>query len=315
VSAVSYSLIQKTRDAIHGDHQALAEIVEWYKPGLYTTALKICGNSPTAKDILQDTYITAITNIKKLRDPGSVYSWLRKILIHHAYHIVQRSKKCQLMDPLVASDQDSRYATEIEWDQSSNQDLVFLVLKQLSEELLSCVMLRYFSKLNSYNDIAVILGIPIGTVRSRLAAARVRMMNLLPAVTDQTDQASLEANYWTDYYWKTMTTFYDDPMSRNVFFNHLNPNLSIQFTSGKKATGRALFEKELDNDLYFGSRMNLSDVYSGHTITVVEGNNFNHPDHPERCAPNTTLVFIRDKDKVQKMYIFDSKRDVKDLSK
>ncbi len=42
----------------------------------------------------------------------------------------------------------------------------------------------------------------------------------------------------TDYYWKKMTTFYDDPLSRNNFFNHLNLDLSIQFTSGKKATGR-----------------------------------------------------------------------------
>ena len=54
--------------------------------------------------------------------------------------------------------------------------------------------------------------------------------------------------------------------------------------------------------------MNLSDVFSGHTISIVEGMNLNHPDYPDRCAPNTTLVFVRGKDKVQSMYVFDSKR-------
>lgn len=312
MNPISFSLLQKTRDAINGDNQALAELFEWYKPNLYTTALQICGNSPTAKDILQDTYITAITNIKKLRDPGSVYSWMRRILIHHGYHIIQRNKKCQLIDPLVTNDLDCRYTAESEWDQSSNQELVFMALKQLSEELLSCVMLRYYSKSNSYNDIALILGIPVGTVRSRLAAARDKMMKFLPAYTERSDEAArMEANAWTDYYWKIMTTIYDVPHSRNDFFNHFNRDLSIQFTSGKKATGRTLFEKEIDNDLYYGSRMNLSEVFSGHTITVVEGNNFNHPDYPDRCAPDTTLVFVRHKDKVQRLYVFDSNRDDK----
>lgn len=55
-------------------------------------------------------------------------------------------------------------------------------------------------------------------------------------------------------------------------------NLQVE----KRQRVGAKCEKEIDNDLFFGSRMNLWGVFSIHTMTVVEGNNFIRPDYPER---------------------------------
>ncbi|MDQ7850936.1 MAG: sigma-70 family RNA polymerase sigma factor, partial [Armatimonadota bacterium] len=61
------------------------------------------------------------------------------------------------------------------------KDLVWQALSGLGEDLRAAVMLRYFSSYRSYEEIALILGVPVGTVRSRLATAKDQLLRHLQA--------------------------------------------------------------------------------------------------------------------------------------
>ncbi len=181
-------------------------------------------------------------------------------------------------------------------------------MSRLSDELSSCLILRYFSHFNKYDEIALLLGVPIGTVRSRLAAAREKLSKLYHQTDDAGDRALNQSNKWSSYYQHVWTHIYDDHLSRNEFFNHLNPMLNVRFTSGKSGNGRGIFEKEINDDLTFGSRFNVKQIASCGNISVVEGINSNNIEYPDRCSPSSVFVVFRQSEKISDFHIFDSSR-------
>jgi hypothetical protein len=100
--------------------------------------------------------------------------------------------------------------------------------------------------------------------------------------------------------------------------NHFDPALHMQFTSGKIGKGRIILEREINDDLKFGSRLKVKEVFSSGNLSVLEGHNLNSREYPDRCPPATTVLLLRNNDKVESIQIFDSPRvkdvpDVKEL--
>ena len=89
---------------------------------------------------------------------------------------------------------------EENFDKTANQQWLYAALNHLSDELKACVMLRHFTRFKSYEDIATILGIPIGTVRSRLSAAREKLVSCYKQFNDAADKALSESKKWSSYY-------------------------------------------------------------------------------------------------------------------
>lgn len=305
---VPASIQSQTNAAIQGDSAALGIVFQFYRPRLLAHALRICGNTPLAQDAVQDTFISALTHLKSLRDSTVFYPWLKKILVNRCYQLLKKEKSVGFEENMERSDFAVRQSVEEKFEKAANRQQLYKALMFLSDELRVCILLRYFSEFNSYEDIAVILGIPVGTVRSRLAAAREKLSLQFVHVADAGDKALTEAKRWSDFYLEHWNNLYDDSRIRDAFFNHLHPSLYIRFTSGKQDIGRTLIESEISNDLIYGSRTSVTQVSSSGNISVIEGANFNHPDYPDRCAPFTTLVLFRKNDIVNTAHIFDSPR-------
>jgi len=299
---------EKISMAVGGDAIAMGILFEWFRPRLYAHALRICGNTPAAQDAVQDTFISAFTHLTTLKDTGSFYPWLKRILVNNCYQLLRKEKFTPLTDHHLAADGMLHRSLEDRFENISNAHRMYEALRFLSDELRSCVMLRYFSSMNSYDDIAQVLGIPVGTVRSRLSAAREKLSSLFRKIEDAGDDAIREGLQWSGFYADRWNKIYDDMQARKDFFSHIHPLLSIRFTSGKTGTGRNILEQEVNNDLRYGSRFNIKEAVSSGNITVMEGPNLNHPDFPDRCAPATTLVLFRNQSQVQQLHIFDSHR-------
>ena len=297
-----------TRAALSGDSAALGIVFQYYRPRLQAHALRICGNTPLAQDAVQDTFISALTHLSSLRDVNLFYPWLKRILINRCYQLLKKEKSVGLEENMERNDFLVRQSIEEKFEKAANLQQLYKVLMFLSDELKACIMLRYFSEFNSYEDIAIILDIPIGTVRSRLAAARKKLELQFTTVADADDKALVEAKQWSDFYFNHWNNIYDDLKIRDAFFNHLHPSLNIRFTSGKQDVGRNLLESELSNDLVYGSRASVIQVTSSGNISVIECNNTNHPDYPDRCAPSTTLVLFRQNNIVKTAHISDAPR-------
>jgi len=300
---------EKTQAAIDGDPAALGMLFEWFRPRLLAHALRICGNTPAAQDAVQDSFLAALTHIHLLRQPDRFYPWLRRILLNNCYQSLRKQRVNQLEEKLERSDLLIRQSIEAHFDTISDQQRLYTAVQSLSEELRSCVLLRYFSRFNSYVEIACVLGIPVGTVRSRLAAARVQLLRQYSRNEDAGDAVVRRAKEWSGYYHSLWTKVYDDEQIRQELFGHMHPDLTIRFTSGRSGRGRKILEKEVDDDLLYGTRFHTGEITSCGNISLIEGVNSNPPEHPDRCPPSSVFVLFRQEGRVVTFHLFDILRN------
>ncbi len=294
--------------AWNGDASAMGSVFEWFRPRLYAHALHICRNPALAQDAVQDTFIAAFTHLSSLRDVELFYPWLKRILVNNCYLLLRKERSTELTDQHLALDLLLHRPVDEHFENLSNAQRLYESMRFLSDELRSCVLLRYFSSFKSYENISCILNIPVGTVRSRLSAAREKLSMLFNRNQDAGDEAWREARHWSGFYRHQWNNLHSDPETRNVFFNHFHPSLSIYFTSGKMGKGRRIIENEINNDLLYGSLVAVSEVVSSGNISIIEVDNINHPEYPDRCAPSTAIVLFRKDQQVEVAHIFDSPR-------
>ncbi|MGE5313632.1 MAG: RNA polymerase sigma factor [Acidobacteriota bacterium] len=300
---------EHTRAAVCGDAAAVGIVFQWYRPRLHAHALRICGHTQLAQDAVQDAFISAFTHLSALRDPDVFYPWLRRILINTCYRMMKKERPGDEYESPAARRAVFLQSAETFADLDESRERMHGALQHLSEELRSCVLLRYFSRFSSYDTIALVLGIPVGTVRSRLAAAREQLARRYLAAEDATGRALVEAQQWNDYYRELWLKLYDDDRARREMLDHHAPSLLVRYTSGKTSVGRSIIAKEIRDDLRYGSRFCVDEANTSGNVTVVEGRNTNPPEYPDRCAPSTVFVLFRTKGRIGVFHFFDSPRN------
>ncbi len=306
--SIPQSIRSKTEAALHGDSVAMGTVFEWFRPRLYAHAVRICGNTPLAQDVVQDTFISAYTHLNSLRNSEMFYPWLKRILVNHCFRFLRKEKKETFLTEAAGNNLLLENSMVENFEKSSNLQSLYHAMGFLSAELRSCVMLRYFSNANSYEEISMVLDIPVGTVRSRLSAAREKLTSLFTESADAGDRAMVEANRWNEFYFQSWQNIYNNLDLRSEYYDHHHPAINVRFTSGKWSTGRTLLEHEINNDLTFGSRFMVNEVTSSGNISVIEGPNINGDIAPYRCAPNTVMIVFREADVIHTVHIFDAPR-------
>ncbi len=159
------------------DHRAckLAELVERYYALLYRYAYRLTGSQSDAEDLTQQAFLVAQARWDQLRDEDKAKSWLFTIA-RNAWLKELRGPRCQascLLDELPGP---AAGTTSSDFDEEQLQT----ALDELPEEFRSPVILFYFREF-SYKEIAATMGVPIGTVMSRLARAKALLRQRLTA--------------------------------------------------------------------------------------------------------------------------------------
>jgi RNA polymerase sigma-70 factor, ECF subfamily len=159
-----------------GDAEAFEALVGRWQRRLWRHAWRLTGNESAAWDVLQEAWIGISRGINRLADAAAFPAW--------AYQIV--SNKCRDWG---RCEQRRREATEMysEWMQSTDQEVAAIqqqhnslkeALEQLSGPDRAVLSLRYEEQFDTA-EIACILGVPEGTVKSRLFYARQRLRKYL----------------------------------------------------------------------------------------------------------------------------------------
>jgi len=158
-----------------GDARSLAMLLTRYRAAMHAVAASVLGAGPEVEDVVQDASLVAITDIGRIREPALARAWLTGTTRHLAQ---ARLRRC---DPLPADLADVPAVDDPERriEESALRDWVWEAIGGLSEALRDAVVLRYFSMAASYDAIAAALGIPVGTVRSRLHDARAALASRL----------------------------------------------------------------------------------------------------------------------------------------
>ena len=162
----------------NGDNFAFDELYKLTSERAYFVALEFTKNNQDAEDILQESYIKALSKINELDKPESFSSWLNQIVANKSKDFLKKKKPMLFSSSEEETDateflpdEDTSFSPEENLDQTELQKAVMEVLDELSEEKRACVLMMYFEEL-SVGEIAESLEIPEGTVKTRLFSAR-----------------------------------------------------------------------------------------------------------------------------------------------
>jgi RNA polymerase sigma-70 factor (ECF subfamily) len=173
------SLIAAT---LAGDTAAFGRLVGQYQDRLYNSLLRVLGSSEDAADITQDAFVQAFTKLNTFRGSSAFYTWLYRIAFNLAMSHARRGHESTSLDGLKAlvgeEPMDGAPAVESGLILQERIDLVHSALAQLGMDYRQILVLREIDGY-SYEEIAEILALPVGTVRSRLFRARMHMRDLL----------------------------------------------------------------------------------------------------------------------------------------
>lgn len=152
-----------------GDEQAFADLFHQYKNLVYKIAYLMLDDADEAEDVLQEVFFQVYKSLSTFEhSKGAFTTWLYRVTVNEC---INRRRKHRLLtinlekvSPLALADHPSFP------DQLEDEEAIRQALSRLSEKLRAVVILRYYSGL-SYAEIAQILNIPVGTVKSRLDLA------------------------------------------------------------------------------------------------------------------------------------------------
>jgi RNA polymerase sigma-70 factor (ECF subfamily) len=157
-----------------GDEQACEELVRQYQDRVFALIYRITGDAERVEDIAQEVFLRAFRSLKKFRGGSSFYTWLYRITVNTTLNALRASSRRQETslevdlgaDPVEAAAhrQGARRAKE--------------ATDQLDEQYRAIVYLREIQGL-SYEEIAEVVALPVGTVKSRLFRARQNLKELL----------------------------------------------------------------------------------------------------------------------------------------
>jgi RNA polymerase sigma-70 factor, ECF subfamily len=142
-------------------------------PMLYKSAIRMCGNSNDAQDLVQETLYSALKSFHQLIDPAKSKSWMFSILRNLFLKDIEKTKKrAEIEFDSVCDKLSDRQHPEGDFLRAEVRSNIQAVLNTLDERLRVVLVKFYFDGL-SYKEISELLNIPIGTVMSRIARAKV----------------------------------------------------------------------------------------------------------------------------------------------
>jgi len=155
-----------------------------YLDGLYSYALILTRNHAEAEDLVQETYVRGVGAMGRLRPGSNMKGWLFTILRNVWLNQLRKRRNSPQMvgigvddgidNRIVEPSKDSHdvYVSKVETEQ------VRAAIQELPTEFREIILLREYEDL-SYQEIADVLGCPLGTVMSRLGRARAKLRPLL----------------------------------------------------------------------------------------------------------------------------------------
>ena len=171
-----------------GEREAFGALVLRYQDRLYSSLLHVTSSAEEACDVAQDAFIQAFVKLSTFQGNSGFFTWLYRIAFNLSVSRRRREKATLSMDYCREATGDEPATREIGPDRKCEQreqaSQVRAALATLSEEHRRVLVLRDFDDC-SYEEIAEILEIPVGTVRSRIHRARLEMKQRLQNEYDE----------------------------------------------------------------------------------------------------------------------------------
>ena len=161
--------------ALAGNSSSFELLVTRYQDRLYTAMISVVGSADEAEDVVQETFIQAYLKLNTFQRNSRFFTWVYRIAFNYALARRRRHRGHMSLDEsreISGAEPTSRVESpDARMSRSEDVSLVHQALAQLSEDHRSILVLREMEDM-AYEEIADVLHISIGTVRSRLNRAR-----------------------------------------------------------------------------------------------------------------------------------------------
>ncbi|NRA40650.1 MAG: sigma-70 family RNA polymerase sigma factor [Planctomycetes bacterium] len=180
--------IQDDRDlaqrAQAGDHAAFNSLVEAYSSRIFNMLLQLCnGDRDMASELTQEAFVRAYERLDSFAGESKFYTWLYRLARNRAIDVLKR-KRPMSSDPHKLDVGSSTIDPSADLERSELQAQVQSALAQLKDEQREIILLRDFDG-HDYQEIATLLDIAPGTVKSRLNRARKSLREILSPFMQQ----------------------------------------------------------------------------------------------------------------------------------
>jgi RNA polymerase sigma-70 factor (ECF subfamily) len=169
-------LVERARE---GDQDAFAALARGSSDRLFALARLILGDSEAAADALQEALILAWRDIRALREPGAWDAWSTRLTVRACYRLAKQERRRTRLHRTPAHDDDPALAFETS-PSILDRDEVERGFLTLDPDQRAVMVLHFYLGL-PLTEVATILGIPSGTVKSRLHRGLVTMRASLSA--------------------------------------------------------------------------------------------------------------------------------------
>jgi len=165
-------------NVLKGSQSDFIELIQPYYERLYLKAYSIIKDKNEAKDVLQDAFISAYLALPKFKKESNIYTWLYRIVVNKALdHLKSKKREANYINPEVnpyAEKEISIFSGEkIQQQQEQNElyEYLIYIINKLEYKYKEMIIMRYFDGL-TYEEIAEVKAIRLGTVKSRLHKAK-----------------------------------------------------------------------------------------------------------------------------------------------
>ena len=171
-----------------GDQEAFAALMEANQGRIYNLTLRMTGNPEDAAELSQEAFFNAWRGISKFQGDSSFATWLYRLASNACIDFLRREKRRRSLSMTVCLDDetcerqaelpDQRSTPEQHLERQELRRAIRDGLQRLSEEHRQVLVMREVSGL-SYAEIGQVLGLEPGTVKSRIARARLALRKIL----------------------------------------------------------------------------------------------------------------------------------------
>lgn len=156
-----------------------------YGKRLYGLCMVLCANSYEADDLYQETWLKVVKYIDRFDKTKEFEPWLTKICVNTYRSTLRRVAKSPIFNTFPSTEEKESLLGSVPAPEGEDYSELYAAIDKLPEKLRITVLLFYFRDME-ISSVSAVLGIPPGTVKSRLNKARTKLKEVL------TDEANLQ---------------------------------------------------------------------------------------------------------------------------
>ena len=175
------------RQVLDGDQEAFGQLVTAYEKPVYNLCLRMTGNPEDARDLAQEAFLKAWRGLRFYKFEAAFSTWLYRLTSNVCIDFLRQQKRRQTVSLTVEDDRESAVEAELvdpaplpeeQVLYDEQRRAVAAAMEQLEDDFRLILTLRVVEDL-PYEEIASIMDLKVGTVKSRLARARNKLKKIL----------------------------------------------------------------------------------------------------------------------------------------